>query len=471
MSSTVITLPILGQSNAETSGTEALAPAAHATRKVYIETYGCQMNASDSEIVMGVLHANGYVATDSADDADVILLNTCAIRDNAERKIHERLNMLSYQKRSNDDLVVGVLGCMAERLRASLLDKKLVDLVVGPDEYRRVPELVETALSGSKGIAVKLSRVETYDDITPLRTEGISAWVSIMRGCDKFCTFCVVPFTRGRERSRGLQSVVDEAKQLWDSGFREITLLGQNVNSYRDDVSGSDFADLLAATARAVPQMRIRYTTSHPQDMSDKLIDTMAAFDNICKYIHLPVQSGSDRILQLMNRTYTIDHYLRRIERIRDAMPLVALSTDIIAGFCTETEEDHQRTLDVMRAVQYDGAYMFAYSPRENTKAWKMGDDVPDDVKNQRLQEIIDLQNTIAGEINLTEIGRTHPVLVEGPSKRNAREWKGRTDTNKTVIFPHDETADYIVGDTIDLCITRSTSATLFGQRPAGPQD
>jgi tRNA-2-methylthio-N6-dimethylallyladenosine synthase len=457
---TLITLPVLGEpQTAEAAPTNG--------RTVYVETYGCQMNVNDSEIVLGVLHANGYTPVETADEADVILLNTCAIRDNAEKKIHDRLDALKWQKRQNRDLVVGVLGCMAERLRASLLDTKLVDLVVGPDEYRKVPELVETALSGTKGIAVKLSRVETYDDITPLRTEGISAWMSIMRGCDKFCTFCVVPFTRGRERSRALSSVVDEAKQLWDSGFREVTLLGQNVNSYRDEVSGYDFADLLSATARAVPQMRIRYSTSHPQDMTDKLIDTMAEFDNICKYIHLPIQSGSNRILQAMNRTYTVEHYMQRMERIRAVMPLAALSTDIIAGFCTETEEDHQGTLDVMRAVRYDGAYMFAYSPRENTKAWKMGDDVPDDVKHRRLQEIIDLQNTIAGEINTTEIGRIHDVLVEGPSKRNAREWRGRSDTNKTVIFPHDESADYIVGDTIKTRIIRSTSATLFGERVA----
>lgn len=254
--------------------------------KVYVETYGCQMNVNDTEIVQGVMSQQGYSVAETADDADVVLLNTCAIRDNAERKIHERLNHLKFHKKSNKDLVVGVLGCMAERLRAQLLDKQMVDIVIGPDEYRRVPELVEQARGGERGIAVKLSRVETYDDIVPLRTEGISAWISIMRGCDKFCTFCVVPFTRGRERSRPLSSVVDEAKHLWDSGFKEITLLGQNVNSYRDEVGGYDFADLLAHTARAVPQMRIRYTTSHPQDMSDKLIDTMAEYDNICKYIH-----------------------------------------------------------------------------------------------------------------------------------------------------------------------------------------
>jgi tRNA-2-methylthio-N6-dimethylallyladenosine synthase len=453
-------LPILDQAAPDS----AVQSVAENGKKVYVETYGCQMNVNDSEIVLGVLNASGFVPTDGPDDADVILLNTCAIRDNAERRIHERLFHLQHNKKTNSDLVVGVLGCMAERLRTKLLETQLVDIVVGPDEYRRVPELVAEAMGGDRGIAVKLSRVETYDDIVPLRTEGISAWISIMRGCDKFCTFCVVPFTRGRERSRPLASVVDEAKQLWDKGFKEITLLGQNVNSYRDDVSGYDFADLLAATARAVPTMRIRYTTSHPQDMSDKLIDTMAEWDNICKYIHLPVQSGSNRILEVMNRTYTVEHYLGRIRRIKQAMPNCAMSTDIIAGFCTETEDDHQRTLDVMREVRYEGAYMFAYSPRENTKAWKMGDDVPDDVKNRRLSEIIELQRGISAELNQTEPGVVHPVLVEGPSKRNAAQWKGRTDTNKTVVFTHDGTRGYIVGDTVQVKIDRANSATLFGE-------
>ena len=453
-------LPILDQP----APSLAIQPLVGNGKKVYVETYGCQMNINDSEIVLGVMHAEGYVPTDSSDDADVILLNTCAIRDNAERRIHERLFHLKHTKKTNSDLVVGVLGCMAERLRAKLLDTQLVDIVVGPDEYRRMPELVAEAMGGDRGIAVKLSRVETYDDIVPLRTEGISAWISIMRGCDKFCTFCVVPFTRGRERSRPLTSVVDEAKQLWDQGFKEITLLGQNVNSYRDDVGGYDFADLLVSTARAVPKMRIRYSTSHPQDMSDKLIDTMAEWDNICKYIHLPVQSGSNRILELMNRTYTVEHYLSRIRRIKHVMPNCATSTDIIAGFCTETEDDHQRTLDVMREVRYEGAYMFAYSPRENTKAWKMGDDVPDEVKNRRLIEIIELQRIISGELNQTEPGVVHPVLVEGPSKRNAAEWRGRTDTNKTVVFTHDGTRGYIVGDTINVKIDRAGSGTLFGE-------
>jgi tRNA-2-methylthio-N6-dimethylallyladenosine synthase len=311
---------------------------------------------------------------------------------------------------------------------------------------------------------VKLSRVETYDDIEPLRTEGISAWVSIMRGCDKFCTFCVVPFTRGRERSRSLPLITDELRRLWDNGFKEVTLLGQNVDSYHDEITNADFADLLIASAKAVPEMRIRYTTSHPQDMSDKVIEAMAEYDNICKYIHLPFQSGSNRILELMNRTYTVDRYMDRINKIKSTMPSCALSTDVIAGFCTETEEDHQATMDLMKEVRFDGAYMFAYSPRENTKAWKMGDDVPDDVKNRRLNEIIAQQNQISAEINQSEIGSTHHVLVEGPSKRNASEWKGRSDTNKTVIFPHDDVRGYVVGDVVPVRITRSTSATLFGE-------
>ncbi len=433
-------------------------------RRVYVETYGCQMNVSDSEIVLGVLNQSGYERADTVEDADVVLLNTCAIRDNAEKKIHERLRHLNFFKKKREDMVIGVLGCMAERLRADLLEKDIVDLVVGPDEYRRVPELVAGAQGGDKGIAVKLSRVETYDDIEPLRTEGISAWVSIMRGCDKFCTYCVVPFTRGRERSRSLPLITDELKRLWDTGFKEVTLLGQNVDSYRDEENNADFADLLIASAKAVPEMRIRYTTSHPQDMSDRVIEAMGEYKNICEYIHLPFQSGSDRILEKMNRTYTVERYLDRIHKIREVMPNCALSTDVITGFCTETEEDHQATLDLMREVRYDGAYMFAYSPRDNTKAYKWGDDVPDEVKKRRLDEVIALQNQIAAEINQGEIGRIHEVLVEGPSKRNASEWKGRSDTNKTVIFPHDDVRGYVVGDIVKVKIDRSTSATLFGQ-------
>jgi len=431
--------------------------------KLYVETYGCQMNVNDTEIVQGVMNERGYAMTDKPESADVILLNTCAIRDNAEKKIHERLNHLKYYKKRNKDLVVGILGCMAERLRETLLEKELVDLVVGPDEYRSVPELISKAYSGERGIAVKLSRVETYDDILPFRTEGISAWVSIMRGCDKFCTYCVVPFTRGRERSRAFDSIIDEAKSLFDQGFKEITLLGQNVNSYRDEQSGNNFAELLDACAKAVPGMRIRYTTSHPQDMSDQLIETMAMHDNICKYIHLPVQSGSNRILSLMNRTHPVEHYYERIEMIKKLMPNCALSTDIITGFPTETEEDHEATMELMRRVRYDGAYMFKYSPRERTKAWKMGDDIADDIKVRRLNEIINQQNSIAREINQTLIGTIENILVEGPSKKNPMEWQGRTDSNKVTIFPQNEQSPYVIGDIISVKIEKASSATLFG--------
>ena len=431
--------------------------------KLYVETYGCQMNVNDTEIVQGVMNDRGYAMTDKPEQADVILLNTCAIRDNAEKKIHERLNHLKYYKKRNKDLVVGILGCMAERLRETLLEKELVDLVVGPDEYRTVPELVSKAYSGERGIAVKLSRVETYDDILPFRTEGISAWVSIMRGCDKFCTYCVVPFTRGRERSRAFASIVDEAKSLFDQGFKEITLLGQNVNSYRDEQSGHNFAELLDACAKAVPEMRIRYTTSHPQDMSDQLIETMAMHDNICKYIHLPVQSGSNRILSLMNRTHPVEHYYERIDMIKKLMPHCALSTDIITGFPTETEEDHEATMELMRRVRYDGAYMFKYSPRERTKAWKMGDDISDEVKVRRLNEIINQQNAIAREINQTLIGSIEKILVEGPSKKNPMEWQGRTDSNKVTIFPQNEQSPYVIGEIISVKIEKASSATLFG--------
>jgi len=437
---------------------------------VYVETYGCQMNLNDTEIVQSILVRHGYRLADSDADADVILLNTCAVRDNAERKIHQRLKHLRNIRKRKPELVVGVLGCMAERLRQQLFGEQgLVDLVVGPDEYRRLPELVERAFEGEQGIAVKLSRVETYDDITPIRTRGISAWISIMRGCDKFCTFCVVPFTRGRERSRPLASIVREAVQLWEDGFREVTLLGQNVNSYRDPDGNGDFAQLLAAVAEAVPSMRIRYTTSHPYDMSDALIETMAAYPNICPYIHLPVQSGSDRILKLMNRHYTVAQYRERIEKIRSTIPRCALSTDIIVGFCTETEDDHRKTLELMETVRYDGAYMFKYSPREHTKAWKMGDDVPEEVKARRLEEVIACQNRISSEINQQEIGKMFEILVEGPSKRDPAHWQGRTDTNKVVIFSHvGMSHQYVVGDYIHVRIERATSATLFGAVVAG---
>ncbi len=428
-------------------------------RKVYVETYGCQMNAADSEIVLSVMRDGGYDPTDDIAAADVVFLNTCSIRDNAEQRIHGRLTDITYYKRRNPELVVGILGCMAERLRKQLVgDDSIVDVVVGPDEYRALPELVGEARDGEKGIAVKLSRVETYDDITPVRTDGISAWLSVMRGCDKFCTFCVVPFTRGRERSRSLESIVREIEHLSEHGFREVTLLGQNVNSYRS--GDHDFSDLLAAVADVDPLIRVRYTTSHPQDMSDKLIETMAAHANICNYIHLPVQSGSNRVLALMNRTYTLEHYLERIGKIRELIPGVSLSTDIIAGFPTESDDDHRMTLEAMRRVRFDGAYMFKYSPRENTKAWKMGDDVPEEVKTRRLEEIIELQREIGYENNQRHVGTVEEVLIDGPSRRDDSDWKGRTDTNKVVIVPK---GDVQMGEYVRVRIDRAGAATLHG--------
>ncbi len=430
------------------------------SRNVYIETYGCQMNVNDSEIVAGILSSEGYTMTDTIDNAEVILLNTCSVRDNAENKIHKRLMHLRHYKKSNSKLVVGILGCMAERLRSKLVGKQdLVNIVIGPDEYRSLPAMLDQAFGGESGVAVQLSRVETYDDIIPLRTEGISAWISISRGCDKFCSFCVVPYTRGRERSKPMTSIIREAQELWDSGIMEITLLGQNVNSYNDIQNKSDFTRLLREVARAVPKMRIRYTTSHPYDMSDELIEVMAEHDNICKYIHLPVQSGSDKVLHDMNRHYTVEHYLGRMEKIRELIPGCSLSTDIIAGFPTETEEDHRMTLDLIKQVRYDGAYMFMYSPREKTKAWKTYDDIPEEIKKHRLNEIIELQNGIAKEINEAEVGKVHKVLVEGPSKKRDDEWQGRTDTNKVAIFPY---TGQMIGEYISAKVTRSTSATLF---------
>ncbi len=433
-------------------------------RSIYIETYGCQMNFADTEIVNGILNEQGYMLATDIESADAIFMNTCAIRDNAEQRIYGRLSNFEHLKKQNPHLVVGILGCMAERLRQNLLEQKsVVDIVCGPDEYRKLPALIDEAFQGEKGIRTQLSRVETYDDIVPLRTEGISAWVSVMRGCDKFCTFCVVPFTRGRERSRTLDGVVGEVRDLAARGFREVTLLGQNVNSYVD--GDHDFASLLTAVAGIDPDLRVRFTTSHPQDMSDRLIAAIAGHENICSYIHLPFQSGSDRVLELMNRTYTRAHYLELVRRIKERIPGVALSTDIIAGFPTETEEDHQQTLSLIEEVRFDGAFMFKYSPREKTRAWKMGDDVPDEVKGRRLEEIIALQRRISYEINQTMIGTTERILLEGPSKRSDLEWMGRTDANKSVIIPK---AEFGVGDYVDVRIVSATSATMFGEIVSG---
>ncbi len=434
-------------------------PVQKESKKFYLETYGCQMNLADSEVVASIMSSAGYTPSTHLESADVIFVNTCAVRENAEVRVYGRLGDFKHLKKANPGIIVGVLGCMAERLRKDLLESEsYVDLVVGPDEYRNLPSLVEHATAGGKGIAVRLSRVENYDDITPFREDGISAWISVMRGCDKFCTFCVVPFTRGRERSRTLANIVKEVENLAGRGFKEVTLLGQNVNSYLDE--SWDFADLLAAVAQVDRTMRIRFTTSHPQDMSDKLIGTIAQNPNICNYIHLPVQSGSDRVLGLMNRSYTADHYLKLVERIRTSIPAASLSTDIIAGFPTETDEDHRATLDLMKAVGYDGAFTFKYSPRENTKAWDMSDTVPEETKVQRLNEIIDLQREISYRRNQEAVGTTVEVLVEGESKKSASEFCGRTDTNKMVVFPRN---GFRPGDYIRVRVERANSATLFG--------
>jgi len=433
-------------------------------KKVYLETYGCQMNLADSEVVLGILGEYGFGLTENMAEADLILVNTCSVREHAEQRIYGRLGEFKSVKKEKPEIIIGVLGCMAERLREKLNTEKSkgvgdnIDMIIGPDEYRKLPTIINNAWHGEKGIAVQLSRVETYDDITPLRTNGISAWISVMRGCDKFCSFCVVPFTRGRERSRPLSSIVKEIEGLSQRGYREVTLLGQNVNSYRDQ--GYDFSDLLKAAAEVDREMRIRFVTSHPKDMSDKLIETIANNKNICKYIHLPIQSGSDRILNLMNRNYDCNHYVNLVNKIRANIPEVSISTDIISGFPTESEEDHKRTLEIMEQIQFDGSFMFKYSPRENTPAFKMKDDVPDEIKTHRVNEIVALQNKISLVKNSNYIGKVVEVLVEGESKKSSSEWQGRTDGNKMVIFPK---GNFKIGDYIQIKIQRANSATLFG--------
>ena len=428
-------------------------------KQVYVETYGCQMNVADSEVVLSIMNDNGFGITQSPGDADVIFVNTCSVRDNAEQRVRQRISTLKNYKRKNPGVLIGILGCMAERLRTELIDKgNVVDIVVGPDEYRKLPELVEDAFNGQRGIAVKLSRVENYDDIMPLRTDGITAWISVMRGCDKFCTFCVVPFTRGRERSRKLHSIVEEVERLSERGFKEITLLGQNVNSYHD--GEFDFADLIRRTSEVDRTIRFRFMTPHPQDMSEKLIHAIAENENACNSIHLPIQSGSNRILQLMNRTYTVEQYFSLVEKIRVVIPSATLSTDIISGFPTETESDHTQTIDVIQSIGYDGAFTFKYSPREHTKAWEMNDDVPDEVKAERLNEIIELQQNISFKKNQQLVGSTVEILIERESAKSHDEWMGRTDTNKVTIFPKDNSH---IGDLVKITIDRCNSATLFG--------
>jgi len=417
------------------------------------------MNMADTEIVLSIMSDAGFTRTNHLTQADVVLINTCAVRDNAEQRIIGRLGDFYHYKKAKPDVVIGVLGCMVERVRKELMDSgAFIDIIAGPDEYRKLPSLVEAAQNGVRGIAVGLSRVEKYDDIIPLRTKGLSTWIAIMRGCDNFCTYCVVPFTRGRERSRSRASVMKEVEDIIRQGFKEITLLGQNVNSYCD--GNHDFSDLLASVADVDKNLRVRFMTSHPRDMSDKLIATLASRTNVCKYIHLPVQSGSDRILELMNRKYTVSNYSNLIRKIRGVIPEISLSTDIITGFPTETEDDHKQTIDLLHESNYDGAFTFKYSPRKNTKAWSMKDDVPEEVKNQRLDEIIYTQRSISLDRNRVMIGRTTEVLIEGTSKKSDADLCGRTDTNKMVIFPKNGN---VAGDYINVRIERANSATLFG--------
>nr|WP_270049198.1 tRNA (N6-isopentenyl adenosine(37)-C2)-methylthiotransferase MiaB [Cyclonatronum proteinivorum] len=433
----------------------------------FIETYGCQMNFSDSEIVNSIMTDQGHKAAASPEQADIVFVNTCSIRDNAERKVWDRLKYFrSVRNKNQQDQIVGVLGCMAERIREKFLDEeKLVDLVVGPDAYRDIPNLLAQVDDGRKAVNVILSLEETYADIAPVRTtgNGVTAFVSIMRGCDNMCSFCVVPFTRGRERSRSIDSILDEIRQLSENGYREVTLLGQNVNSYNDN--GTTFAELMYRASLVDPEMRIRFSTSHPKDFPDELLSIINERPNICNYIHIPAQSGNSEVLKRMRRPYTREAYLSLIDRMKEIIPGVALSTDIITGFCGETEAQHEDTLSLMDIVRYDLAYMFAYSERERTLAHrKFEDDIPEEVKKRRLSEIIELQMRNQAALNREEIGRTHLVLVEGESKRNAAQLSGRTDTNKMVVF---DRMDYQPGEYVKVRITDRTAATLKG-KPLG---
>lgn len=440
-------------------------------KRFYIESYGCQMNFADSEVVASILNNEGFGAADSIEEADIILLNTCSIRDKAEQTIRKRLTEFKRLKKRNPALLIGVLGCMAERLKARFLEEeKLVDLVVGPDGYRTLPELVGEAETGQKAVNVLLSRDETYADISPVRlnSNGVTAFVSIMRGCNNMCAFCVVPFTRGRERSRDALSIVKECKELFDYGYREVTLLGQNVDSYYwvDDQNKErvTFANLLENVALISPLLRIRFSTSHPKDITDEVLFTMAKFDNICKYIHLPVQSGSTRILQLMNRTYTREWYVSKVNRIRKILPECGLSTDIIAGFCSETEDDHRDTLTLMEYCRYDLAYMFFYSERPGTlAARRFTDDVPESVKKKRLQDIVALHRIQALASMQKDLGKSFKVLIEGDSKKSDQSWAGRTDHNKLVVF-NKKDAELKKGDYVMIKVTECTSATLMGE-------
>ena len=439
-------------------------------KKFYIESYGCQMNFSDSEIVASILNDNGFGATGNYAEADLVLLNTCSIREKAEQTVRNRLHLFRQVKETKPGMLIGVLGCMAERLKGKFLEEeKLVDMVIGPDAYRTLPQLIGEAEGGQKAVNVLLSREETYADIAPVRLDsnGVTAFVSIMRGCNNMCAFCVVPFTRGRERSRDAGSIVRECAGLFDQGFREVTLLGQNVDSYYWFDEASDkpvtFAQLLELVALIDPLLRVRFSTSHPKDITDEVLYTMAKYENICKYIHLPVQSGSTRVLQLMNRTYTREWYMAKVDRIIEIMPDCGLSTDIIAGFCTETEEDHQDTLRVMEHARYDMSYMFFYSERPGTlAARRYADDVPEAVKKRRLDEIVKLQNRISLEKNRQDVGKTYTVLIEGDSRKSSADWRGRNSQNKVVVFP--KAGSYQKGDYVRVSIEGCTGATLIGR-------
>ncbi|MFM8850504.1 MAG: tRNA (N6-isopentenyl adenosine(37)-C2)-methylthiotransferase MiaB [Cytophagales bacterium] len=450
------------------------------TRKLYIESYGCQMNFSDSEIVASILQKEGFDTTSNVDEADLVFLNTCSIREKAEQTVRNRLTQINGIKKEKPEMMVGVLGCMAERLKTKLLEEeKIVDLVAGPDAYRDLPKLIAQVDEGSKAVNTFLSREETYADVTPVRlnSNGVTAFISIMRGCDNMCSFCVVPFTRGRERSRDPQSIVAEAKDLFAKGYREVTLLGQNVDSYKwseeennkarlekiDQVEVVNFANLLERVALVHPDLRVRFSTSHPKDITDEVLYTMAKYENICKYIHLPVQSGNSRVLELMNRGYSREWYLQRVEKIHEILGKeCGISSDMIAGFCTETEEEHKETVSLMEAVQYDFSYMFFYSERPGTlAAKKFADDIPLDIKKKRLEEIIQKQRELSLKRNQLDVGKVHKVLIEGTSRRSDQQLQGRNSANKVVIFPK---GNKTKGEYVNVLVESCTGATLMGR-------
>jgi len=435
-------------------------------KKLFIETYGCQMNVADSEVVASIMQMDGFALTDKITEADAIFVNTCSIRDNAEQRVIQRLKYFQSLKRKNKKLVVGVIGCMAERVKDELITGHGVNIVVGPDAYLDIPNLINSVENGNKAINVELSKTETYKDVLPARIGNtISGFVSIMRGCDKFCTYCIVPYTRGRERSREVESILNEIRDLHSKNYKEVTLLGQTVNSYRfekEDGTVVEFPELLSIIAEMVPDMRIRFTSPHPMDMTDETLEVIAKYPNICRFIHLPVQSGSDKILKLMNRKYTREWYLGRIEAMRRIIPEVSIGTDVFCGFHNETEEDHQQTLSLMREVGFDMAFMFKYSERPGTLAAKrLPDNIAEDEKLRRLAEIIDLQNILSNESNQRDIGKVFEVLVEGFSKRSKEQLFGRTSQNKVVIFPR---LGRRIGETIRVRILSASSATLFGE-------